>query len=138
MKKGCGIISFLIFIFLLIGGFFGFRYYQKYYGNNVEKEGFVLIPHQAKFSQIMDSISPYLSNRENFKTVALDKNMDTNFKAGRYKIKSGANNTDLVNMIKAGNQTENTFRIGDFFDVYQMVGKVTKKTEIDSVKFAGP
>jgi len=136
MKKGCGIISFLIFIFLLIGGFFGFRYYQKYYGNNVEKEGFVLIPHQAKFSQIMDSISPYLSNRENFKTVALDKNMDTNFKAGRYKIKSGANNTDLVNMIKAGNQTENTFRIGDFFDVYQMVGKVTKKTEIDSVKFA--
>jgi UPF0755 protein len=39
-------------------------------------------------------------------------------------------------MIKAGNQTPNSFRIGDFFDVYQMVGKVALKTEADSLKFA--
>jgi UPF0755 protein len=38
-------------------------------------------------------------------------------------------------MIKAGNQSENSFRIGDFGDVYQMIGKVTKKTELDSLQF---
>jgi UPF0755 protein len=38
-------------------------------------------------------------------------------------------------MIKAGNQTANSFRIGDFGDMYQMIGKVTKKTELDSLHF---
>src|SRR5690606_23187360 len=90
----------------------------------------------ANFNSILDSISPYLKNKENFSEVAMSKNLNQFFNAGRYRIKSGMNNRDLVNMIKAGNQTENTFRIGDFFTVYQMVGKVAKKTELDSLRFA--
>jgi len=136
MKK---LLSFILIIFLaviIIAGFFGFRFYNKYYGDNVEKEGYLLIPHEAHFNQILDSISPYISNKENFKAVALDKKMDEHFKPGRYRIKNGTSNTNLVNMIKAGNQTENSFRIGDFYDVYQMIGRVSKKIEQDSAKFA--
>ena len=136
MKKGISVVVVIALVILLIGGFFGLRYYQKFFGSNVAKEGYVLIPHSANFNSILDSITPYIKNRESFKAVALDKSMDRFFKAGRYRIKSGTSNTDLVNMIKAGNQTENTFRIGDFGDVYQMVGRVTKKTELDSLRFA--
>ena len=136
MKKGCGIVAVIILLIALIGGFFGYNYYKKFFANNVEKEGYILIPHSANFNAIVDSISPYIKNKEEFAEVAKNKNLDKFFNAGRYRIKSGTNNSDLVNMIKAGNQTENTFRIGDFFTVYQMVGKVTKKTELDSLKFA--
>lgn len=136
MKKILGIVFILFVLAAAIGGYFGYKFYKKYYQNNVEKEGYVLIPHKASFEQILDSVSPYLKNRESFKEVALDKNLNRYFNAGRYRIKSGTNNTDLVNMIKAGNQTENTFRIGDFYDVYQMLGKVSKKTELDSARFA--
>ena len=136
MKKNVEIISIIVFLIFAIGSFFGYQYYQKFYGNNVEKEGYILIPHSANFTAILDSISPYLKNKEQFAEVATSKNLTKFFHAGRYRIKSGTNNTDLVNMIKAGNQTENTFRIGDFFTVYQMVGKVVKKTELDSLKFA--
>lgn len=132
MKK---IIAVIFLAVLLVGGFFGYRYYKKYYGNNVEKEGYILIPHGANFQSIQDSIAPYIKDKKAFVDVAKDKSLDKFFNAGRYRIKSGTNNTDLVNMIKAGNQTENTFRIGDFGDVYQMVGRVTKKTELDSLKF---
>lgn len=136
MKKGCLIFSVMLLLILSIGGFFAYRFYQKYYGNNVEKEGYILIPHSANFNSIIDSISPYLKNKEEFSEVAKNKNLNKFFHAGRYQIKSGTNNTDLVNMIKAGNQTENTFRIGDFYTVYQMAGRVAKKTEADSLKFA--
>ena len=136
MKKSSRIIAVIIFLLFAIGSFFGYKYYKKYYGNNVEKEGYVLIPHSANFNSILDSIAPYLKNKETFTEVAKSKNLQQFFNAGRYRIKSGTNNSDLVNMIKAGNQTENTFRIGDFFTVYQMVGKVAKKTELDSLKFA--
>lgn len=132
MKKTILIIILLI---IVVAGFFGFRFYTKYYGNNVEKEGYVLIPHNASFKQVLDSITPYIKDKESFEAVAKDKDLDENLKAGRYHIQTGTGNTNLVNMIKAGNQTENTFRIGDFGDVYQMVGKVTKKTELDSLKF---
>ena len=132
MKKTILIIVLLI---IVVAGFFGLRFYNTYYGNNVEKEGYVLIPHGASFKQVLDSIAPYVQNKESFETVAKDKDLDQNFKPGRYHIQSGNGNTNIVNMIKAGNQSENTFRIGDFGDMYQMIGKVTKKTELDSLKF---
>ncbi|CAM2827448.1 endolytic transglycosylase MltG [Chryseobacterium flavum] len=132
MKKAILIIILLVFV---IAGFFGLRFYNKYFGNNVEKEGYVLIPHKADFKQILDSIAPYIKNKESFEAVAKDKGLERNFKAGRYHILEGTGNTDLVNMIKAGNQTANSFRIGDFGDMYQMIGKVTKKTELDSLHF---
>lgn len=136
MKKGCGIVSVIMFLIFSVGSFFGYQYYKKYYANNVSKEGYILIPHSANFTSILDSIAPYVENKEQFAEVAKSKNLNKFFQAGRYRIKSGTNNTDLVNMIKAGNQTENTFRIGDFFSVYQMIGKVALKTELDSLKFA--
>ena len=132
MKKAILIIILLIFV---VAGFFGFRFYTKYYGNNVEKDGYVLIPHEASFKQILDSIAPHVKNKESFEAVAKDKDLEKYFKAGRYHFQGGMGNTSLVNMIKAGNQTENSFRIGDFGDIYQMVGKVTKKTEKDSLQF---
>jgi UPF0755 protein len=136
MKKGCSIFTIFILLLLLVAGIAGFNFYQKYYADNVAKEGYVLIPHNATFEQILDSVAPYVKNREAFKEVAEKKNLAQFFKAGRYQIKNGTQNTDLVNMIKAGNQTENTFRIGDFYTVYQMIGRVAKKTELDSLRFA--
>lgn len=133
MKK---IVAIIIIAILAIGAYLGFRFYSKNYGSNVTKEGFILIPHNAPIKQVMDSIRPYLSNIESFETVANDKDLAGNIKAGRYEIKSGTNNSDLVNMIKAGNQTPNSFRIKDFDDVYQMLGRVSRKTELDSARFA--
>lgn len=120
---------------VLVGGYFGYSFYSKYYADNVAKEGYVLVPTNATFEQVLDSLKPYINNYEQFREVALSKNMDKKIHAGRYKIEDGASNTSLVNMIKAGNQTEDSFRIGDFGDVYQMVGRVSRKTEADSLTF---
>ncbi|RZJ40840.1 MAG: endolytic transglycosylase MltG [Chryseobacterium sp.] len=132
MKKAILIIILLI---LAVAGFFGFKFYKKYYGNNIQKDGYVLIPHNANFKQILDSTAKYVDNKESFEAVAKEKDLEKFFKAGRYHFQKGLGNSNLVNMIKAGNQSENSFRIGDFGDMYQMIGKVSKKTELDSLKF---
>ncbi|CAA7194510.1 endolytic transglycosylase MltG [Chryseobacterium potabilaquae] len=132
MKKTILIIILLI---IIVAGFFGLRFYNKYYGNNIQNEGYVLIPHHSSFKQIIDSAAKYVSNKESFEAVAKEKGLDSYFKAGRYHFQKGMGNSNLVNMIKAGNQSENSFRIGDFGDIYQMLGKVTKKTELDSLRF---
>lgn len=128
---------FLIFFVLLfvIGGFLGYQFYTKKYKNNVAKEGYFFIPTNANFEQIIDSISPFLADKESFRELALRKNMDRYFHKGRYRVQSGMTNTELIHRIQLGEQADYSFRIGDFYDVYQMVGKVTKKTEIDSATF---
>jgi UPF0755 protein len=136
MKKGCSIAIIILLVIAMIAGIFGYRYYKKYYGDNVKKEGFVKIPHHSTAKAILDSIRPYISDVVTFEEVAKQKNLFENFKAGRYKITDGNSNSTVVNMIKAGNQTEDSFRIGDFYSVYQMIGRVSKKTETDSLDFA--
>ena len=133
MKK---IILLIFVVIIVVLGFFGIRFYNKYVGNNIEKDGFLLIPHQAKSQQILDSISPYIKDKAYFTSVAEDKKLNENYKPGRYELKKGMNNREIVNMIIAGNQTPNSFRIKDFDDVYQMIGRVSKKTEADSATFA--
>lgn len=128
-------ILIILLIILAAGGFFGLKFYNTYYGNNIEKDGYVLIPHNANFKQILDSAAKYIDDKESFENVAKEKDLEKHFKAGRYHFQKGLGNAHLVNMIKAGNQSENSFRIGDFGDIYQMVGKVTKKTELDSLQF---
>jgi len=135
MKKGCSIIAIIALVLFLVGGIFAFQFLKKYKLDNVEKEGYILVPTGATFEQVLDSISPYLKNKESFREVALQKNLDKKIKPGRYKIESDADNSSLVNMIKAGNQTENSYRIGDFGTVYQMIGRVSRKTEADSLAF---
>ncbi|MCA6065825.1 endolytic transglycosylase MltG [Chryseobacterium sp. RG1] len=132
MKKA---ILLIILLVVVVGGFFGFRFYKKYYGNNIEKDGYVLVPHKANFKQILDSAAKYVDNKEAFEAVAKEKDLEKYFKPGRYHFQKGMGNSKLINMIKAGNQAENSFRIGDFGDVYQMIGKVSKKTELDSLQF---
>lgn len=135
MKKGCTIF---MAIFLLLGGiavYFGYRFYDENYANNVENESVVLIPSNANFQTILDSVQGKVKNMEAFSAVAKSKNLDQFFHAGRYIFKEGMGNADLVNMMKAGNQTEDTFRIIDFGSVYQMVGRVARKTEADSLHF---
>ena len=132
MKK---IIAIIALALLVIAAVFGYRYYKRYKSNNVAKEGYFFVPTGAKYEQILDSIRPYLKDYEAFKSVAEDRNLSKLNNPGRYKVVSGKSNTELVDMIKNGNQTDLTFRIGDFNDVYQMMGKVSKKTELDSLAF---
>lgn len=132
MKK---ILGGLFMIALLVGSFWGYKFYKKNFSNNVAKSGYFIIPKNANFQQVLDSIRPFINDNEAFKEVALSKNMNRFFGAGRYFISKKMTNTELVNMIKAGNQTPDTFRIKDFDNVYQMLGRVARKTEADSITF---
>lgn len=132
MKKILGI---LILIIILIGAFIGFNYYKKNKMNNVAKEGYFFVPTGAKYEQILDSIRPFIDDFETFKAVAEDRNLKNMSQPGRYKVIDGKSNRQLVDMIKYGNQSDLAFRIGDFGNVYQMIGKVAQKTELDSLAF---
>ena len=129
MKK---VIIVFLGLLLIGGGFFGYTLYKKYKGNNVKKSGYFLVPKDANLDQVLDSLKPYIADMEAFRDVAESKHLGKFLRAGRYRVEEGDDNTKLVNMLKAGLQTEDTFRIKDFDDVYQMIGRVARKTQVES------
>lgn len=135
MKNLIQALSLALLIAGAIGGLFYYQYYSQFKKDNVKKEGYILIPRKANFQQVIDSISPKLKDPEAFRKVALDQGMDRYLSPGRYEIERGKGNLELVRMIKNGEQSAHTFRIGDFADIYQMIGKVAHKTEADSLTF---
>lgn len=133
MRKKNLIIA--VLIVGIFGAFITYYFAKIYYLGNIKKEGYLLIYHNSNSQEVIKNIIPYLKNVEDFQKVAKEQNLEKNIKPGRYQLSFGEGNLRLVKRIMSGRQTPNTFRIKDFGSVYQMVGRITKKTEIDSTQF---
>lgn len=132
MKK---IIAIILGLSLIGGGAFYYQHYKKNKTDNVAKSGIFIIPKDTNLGQVLDSIRPYIKDMETFQEVAEANHLAKFIKRGKYQIKEGDTNIQIVNMIKNGLQKPDTFRIINFEDVYRMVGRVSRKTEADSLQF---
>lgn len=132
MKK---IIS-IIILLLVIGAGVAAYFYNSFYGINVElnnKENVtVYIPTNAKFPQVVDTLSPYLNNPSSFKQLAEIKKYTSNIKAGKYIIKNSISNNDLINLLRSGSQAEIKLVFNNADSVEELAGKIAKQIEVDS------
>ncbi|RYD99912.1 MAG: endolytic transglycosylase MltG [Sphingobacteriales bacterium] len=103
-------------------------------GNNVSKEGKLHIPTNAKLQQIIDSIQPLLKDTESFRKYALDQDLEKRFYSGRYSIKKGMSNKEIVQMIREGKQDEIAIRIGNYASIIELSGKLGNILEADSAE----
>ncbi len=101
-------------------------------GNNVAREGKLHIPTNATFEQIIDSIQPLLKDAESFREYAQSNDLSKRFYSGRYSIKKGMNNKEIVQMIREGKQDEIAIRIGNYASIIELAGKLGNILEADS------
>lgn len=120
-------------ISLIIIGIAAYFYIQRY-SNNVAHKGYLHIPTGARFEQIMDSIKPLLKNPSSFEALAKSKGIDYNFYSGRYTLKPGMSNHDIVDLIKLGKQDEISIRIGNYSSIQELAGKMSPFLEADSAQ----
>jgi len=99
------------------------------------KSGFVLIPDNADFDRVIDSLSPFINYIERFEELAKAKKLDEKIKAGRYNITEDISPKELINLLALGVQKEDTFMIVHYDNVYQMIGRVARKVQADSLRF---
>ena len=124
----------LIFSLLLIlGGVLSFNYYNKIYKPNTTKEGFLYIPTNSDFKQVKNLVRPFLKRVKPFEWVANKKNYPKTIKPGKYHIKKGLNNNELVNLLRSGKQTtvKLSFNNQDSFE--KLAGRISEQIEPDSI-----
>lgn len=133
-KVGKFIIIFFAIAFIVVG----IRAYQLYryvFEQNVKHEYVLLIPENASYEQLTDSlrINDVLLNYKAFKWVSKKKKYHDTIKPGRYLFKKGMNTNQIINMLRGGLQQPVDVTFNNIHFKEELAGRVSKYIEADSL-----
>ncbi len=125
----------LIFIatILLILCVFSYITYSKIYSKNVTQTTYVFIPSNSNFNQLLELLDPYLKNKNSFIWVAKKKNYQSIIRAGKFEIKEGMNNNELINHLRGGKQETINLVFNNQDTLEKLAGRVADQIEADSI-----
>ena len=79
----------------------------------------------------MKSLDPLLKDREGFLWVAEQKKF-AKFKPGKYEVKKGISNNDLINLLRSGNQVPVRISFNNQNTLQDLAGRIATQIEADS------
>lgn len=110
-RKSAFVKIFIVFLLVAISAiaYFGYKGYDDIYKPNVtikddKDHAFVFVPSDADYDSLLVLIKEQVEfdNEESFHFVAGLKNLEAKVKGGKYRVKKGMSNNELVNMFRAG------------------------------------
>lgn len=116
-------------------GIFSYSIYNSIFSPNTKfnsNTATVYIPTGATYRTAIDSLRPLIEDLSSFDAVAQKKGYAANVKAGKYILKKGMNNNDLVNVLRSRNTPvsvvfNNQERLED------LAGRIAVQIEADSI-----
>ncbi len=129
MKK---IILILTFVLAAIIAAFGFYIYNRIYSANTINKGYIFIKTNASFEDLKDQINPFLKDTKSFDWIASKKKF-TKPKAGKYLIKKGISNNELINFLRSGKQTPIKLAFNNQHTLEKLAGRISQQIEADSI-----
>ena len=129
----------ILMVFALAFGYWGYRTLMSPNVQTPDGKEFVLyIPTGSDYEKVTSLLdeSGVLVNPSSFHWVAQRKDYPENVRPGRYVIKNGMSNNQLVNMLRGGLQTPVQVKFNNMRDVDQLASRVAKQIEADSSSIA--
>jgi len=120
---------------LFICGFFAYRIYSAIFSPNTQfnnEEAFVYIRSGASMGNVKKSLEPLLKDISTFEAVADRKGYSSNIKGGKYAIKKGMNNNEIINTLRSKNiPIKVSFNNQERLEA--LAGRISKQIEADSI-----
>lgn len=139
--KTVKVSMFLVFLGLIAMVIVVYNLYSRVFVANVimdtEQELFY-IPTGSDYEYVVDKLEEtgIIENHKSFRWVAKQKEYDKYVKPGRYKIRNGLSNNELINMLRLGKQDPVMVVFNNVRTLDQVAGKVSRYFEQDSAEFA--
>jgi UPF0755 protein len=127
-----------LLVILLAGGAIAYYIYGIVFKPNVWTPNadpvYVHIPSNAGFDDVKLLLysKGLIIHRKNFEWWAEKKKYPELVKPGRYLIKDGMSNNELINMLRAGEQVPVQLIFNNVRDIYQLAQRVSQQIEADS------
>jgi len=131
-------IFWVVLIIIITVSVLGYLFYQAVYKENVwtpEGESVsIYIPTSANFEDVKQVLykKGLIIHRANFVWWAEKKSYPDLIKPGKYIIRNGMNNYELINLLRGGNSIPVKVTFNNIRDIYQLAGRVSKQIEADS------
>ena len=119
-------------VVLLIGAIFGYTYYQKIFGKTITKDVVLFVTNSDSLLDIQKEIENFSINPDSFLWVAAKKRI-SKVKHGRYLLKKGMSNNDLLNMLRSGRQTPFKLSFNNQDTLEKIAGRIAEQIEADSI-----
>lgn len=125
----------IVIIGLVVAAFFANFVYKAMLKPNTafnNESAFVFIPSNASYEQVRSQLEPLLLDIDAFDDLADQKKYSTNIKAGRFEIKKGMTNNDIINTIRIRSlPIRLTFNNQESLE--KLSGRIANQIEADSV-----
>ncbi len=136
MKK---ILLTIFIILILAGAGIAYYLYRQILAPNVSvtnQNEFVYLPTGSTFSQVVDSLqaSGRLQNTASFKWVAERMGYPEKIKPGKYQLRDGMNNRELVQLLRSGKQVPVKLIFNNIRTKSDLAGKISRQLEVDSLQ----
>jgi len=116
---------------ILIGGMISLQYYNRIFADNIRKTGSVFIESKDDLLDLKKKIASFLKDKKAFNWVAVQKKF-TNPKAGKYTLKKGMSNNDIVNLLRSGNQTPVKVTFNNQDTLEKLINRIAAQVETDT------
>ena len=91
---------------LVVCGFLAFQIYKAIFLPNTSfnnETAYVFVPSDADFEIVKERVGPLVKTWSTFEAVAQRKGYVNNIKGGKFAIKKGMNNNEIINALRSGN-----------------------------------
>ncbi|QWX82573.1 endolytic transglycosylase MltG [Cellulophaga sp. HaHaR_3_176] len=120
---------------LVICGIFAYKVYGAFFTPNTifnNEQAFVFIPSDADFEEVKTTLTPLLDDIDSFAAAAERRGYSSNIKGGKYVIKKGMNNYEIINAIRSKNITIK-LAFNNQETINDLAGRIASQIEADSV-----
>jgi UPF0755 protein len=125
----------LAVIGLLVAAFFANFVYKAMLRPNTafnNETAYVYISSNATYSEVRSQLEPLLDDIESFDDLAEQKKYTSNIRAGKFAVKKGMTNNDIINSIRSGNIAIKV-SFNNQSTLEKLAGRVSKEIEADSL-----
>ncbi len=125
----------IVLLGLIGGGIFAYYVYQAIFSPNTSFEtetATVYIPTDATYTELIEEINPLLKDIYTFDRIARRKGYIDNIKAGRYILKKGLNNNDIIGVLRSKNTPINV-SFNNQERLENLAGRIASQIEADSI-----
>ncbi|MEJ2113649.1 MAG: endolytic transglycosylase MltG [Flavobacteriaceae bacterium] len=120
---------------IIVAAYFAHYVYNTMLVDNTafeDNEVYIYIPTNSSYQDVREIVFPYIKDMDAFDALANRKQYVSNIKAGRYIIKKGMNNNDIINSIRSNNiPIKLSFNYQE--TLQDLAGRIANQIEADSI-----
>lgn len=125
----------IVMIGLIIAGYFAYYVYTAMFVDNTafnNEEAFIYVSSDASYDEVRTQLTPLLKNIKTFDALAARKKYISNVKSGKFTIKRGMTNNDIINSIRSNNIPVK-LSFNNQPSIENLAGRVSQQIEADSL-----